>query len=71
MKPHEQKTAHDNPRQRVGADAERQMARYLDRRFKDDSETCLLHALRREDQEQAKQDSVPRVYQIDNLIMNR
>ena len=70
-KPHEKKTRDPDPRQRAGDDAERQMAHYLHRAFRQDPEVHVLHDLRLEDREQPEQDGSPGVCQIDHLIVHR
>ena len=58
-------------RERVGAEAERQMAHYLHRRFSDDPAVCVLHQLRIEDADQPEQDGSAGVCQIDHLVVHR
>ena len=60
-----------DPRERAGADAERQMAHYLHRKFRDDPAVCVLHQLRIEDADQPEQDGSPGVCQIDHLVVHR
>ena len=71
VKPYEQGVNHKGPRQRAGAEAEKQMAFYLHRDFRDDEEVFVLHDLRIEDQEQPEQDGSPGVCQIDHLVVHR
>ena len=71
VKPYKQKIENHEPRQRAGAAAERQMAHYLHRRFKDDPEAVVLHGLRLEDRDQLEQDGSPGVCQVDHLIVHR
>ena len=70
-KPYKQPATLKNPLLRAGAEAERQMAHYLHRRFHGDPETHLLHGLRLEDPKQPEQDGSPGVCQIDHLIVHR
>ena len=70
-RPYQEKTGDPDPRQRAGAEAERQMAHYLHRAFKRDPEVHVLHGLRLEDREQPEQDGSPGVCQIDHLIVHR
>ena len=70
-KPYEKKAGDPDPRQRAGDDAERQMAHYLHRAFRQDPEVHVLHDLRLEDREQPEQDGSPGVCQIDHLIVHR
>ena len=70
-KPYEQQTRDPEPRQRAGAEAERQMAHYLHRAFKEDPEVHVLHGLRLEDREEPEQDGSPGVCQIDHLLVHR
>lgn len=65
------KTLPQDPRQRAGALAERQVAHYLHRLFKDVPEVHFLHGLRIEDPHQPEQDGSPGVCQIDHLIVHR
>ena len=71
VKPYEQATNHKDRRQRAGADAEKQMAHYLHRGFRDDDEVFVLHDLRLEDREQPEQDGSAGVCQIDHLVVHR
>ena len=70
VKPYKEKTANHEPRQGAGAAAERQMAHYLHRGFKDDPEVYVLHDLRLEDREQPEQDGSAGACQIDHLIVH-
>ncbi len=70
-KPYKQKTGHRHVRLRAGDKAERQMAHYLNRRFRDDPEIHVLHDLRLVDPAQPEQDGSPGVCQIDHLIVHR
>ena len=60
-----------DPRKRAGAEAERQMAHYLHRKFQDDPVVCVLHQLRIEDANQPEQDGSAGVCQIDHLVVHR
>ena len=60
-----------DPRERAGAAAERKMAHYLHRKFRDDPAVCVLHQLRIEDADQPEQDGSPGVCQIDHLVVHR
>lgn len=71
VKPYEQGAKHKDPRQRTGADAERQMAHYLNRGFREDDEVFVLHGLRLKDRDQPEQDGSPGVCQIDHLVVHR
>lgn len=71
VKPYEQGANHKDPRQRAGADAERQMAHYMHRDFRDDEEVFVLHDLRIEDREQPEHDGSAGVCQIDHLVVHR
>lgn len=64
-------TQFGDPRERAGADAERQLAHYLHRRFRDDPAVCVLHQLRIEDADQSEQDGSAGVCQIDHLVVHR
>ena len=70
-KPYAQSATHKDPRQAAGAAAEKQMAHYLHRRFKDDPEVHILHSLRIEDPDQPEQDGSTGVCQIDHLVVHR
>ena len=69
--PYKEGASSKDPRQRAGADAERQMAHYLHRAFKDDPNVCVLHGLRIEDPDQPEQNGAPGVCQIDHLLLHR
>ena len=71
IKPFEQGAVHKDPRQRAGADAEEQMAHYLNRGFSGDEDVFVLHGLRLEDRDQPEQDGSPGVCQIDHLVVHR
>ena len=71
VKPYEQTTVHQDPRQRAGAAAERQMAHYLHRGFSEDRGVCVLHDVRLEDSAQPEQDGSTGVCQIDHLLVHR
>ncbi|MCY4002367.1 MAG: NERD domain-containing protein [Rhodospirillales bacterium] len=71
VKPYESGPVPQDVRAKCGADAERQMAHYLHRRFNDDPEVCVLHGLRIVDREQPEQDGSPGVCQVDHLILHR
>lgn len=60
-----------DPRERAGAVAERQMAHYLHRKFRDDPAVLVLHQLRIEDPDQPEQDGSAGVCQIDHLVVHR
>ena len=62
---------HQDPRQRAGAAAERQMAHYLHRGFNEDQGVYVLHGLRLEDRDQPEQDGSTGVCQIDHLLVHR
>ena len=70
-KPYTQHTELRDPRQHAGAEAERQMAHYLHRKFKNDAAAYVLHGLRLEDRAQPEQDGSPGACQIDHLIVHR
>ena len=70
-KPYEQKTTHSEPRQQAGAEAERQMAHYLNRTFSQDPDAHVLNGLRLENRERPEQDGSPGKCQIDHLIVHR
>lgn len=70
-KPYKPPAQHRDPRLQAGAEAERQMAHYLHRRFCEDPELHVLHDLRIEDRDQTEQDGSPGVCQIDHLIVHR
>ena len=70
-KPYEHTTPHPEPHLQAGAEAERQMAHYLNRAFKQDPELHALHGLRLVDRGQPEQDGSPGVCQIDHLIVHR
>ncbi len=71
VKAYENLAVPNDPRAKAGVKAERQMAHYLHRRFKDDPEVCVLHGLRIEDDAQPEQDGSPGVCQVDHLILHR
>lgn len=71
VKPYEQGVSHKDPRLRAGAEAEKDMAHYLHRDFRNDEEVFVLHDLRLEDREQPEQDGSPGVCQIDHLVVHR
>ena len=71
VKPYEKTTEHKDPRLRAGAAAERQMAHYLHRSFKEDQEVYVLHDLRLEDHAQPEHDGSTGVCQIDHLLVHR
>ncbi len=71
VKPFEQAAIPKDRRLRAGADAEKQMAHYLHRDFRDDEEVFVLHDLRLEDRDQPEQDGSPGVCQIDHLVVHR
>ena len=70
VKPYVRSATHKGPLQRAGAAAENQMAHYLHREFKDDSDVYILHGLRIEDPDQPEQDGSTGVCQIDHLIVH-
>ena len=71
VKPYEQTTVLKDPRQQAGAAAERQIAHYLHRSFKEDQEVYVLHDLRLEDHAQPEHDGSTGVCQIDHLLVHR
>lgn len=71
VKPYERGVNHRDPRLRAGAEAEKDMAHYLHRDFRDDEGVFVLHDLRLEDREQPEQDGPPGVCQIDHLVVHR
>lgn len=71
VKPYMEATQFRDPRERAGAEAERQMAHYLHRKFQDNPAICVLHQLRIEDPDQPEQDGSPGVCQIDHLVVHR
>lgn len=71
VKPYEQAANHRDRRLRAGAAAEKQMAHYLHRDFRDDEDVFVLHDLRIEDREQPEQDGSAGVCQIDHLVVHR
>ena len=71
VKPYEQVADLKDRRQQAGAAAEKQMAHYLHREFRDDEEVFVLHDLRLEDLDQPEQDGSPGVCQIDHLVVHR
>ena len=60
-----------NPRALAGANAERQLAHYLNRHFADDAEVHVLHDLRLRDPEQPEQTGEAGTCQIDHLLIHR
>lgn len=71
VKPFEQVVNHRDRRLRAGADAERQMAHYLHRDFRDHEEVFVLHDVRLEDRDQPEHDGSVGVCQIDHLVVHR
>ena len=71
IKPYDETTPQKDRRQRAGAVAEKQVAHYLHRAFRDDEEVFVLHDLRIQDQDQPEQDGSPGVCQIDHLVVYR
>ena len=71
VKPYESGPVPQDVRAKAGAEAERQMAHYLHRKFKDSPEVCVLHGLRIEDGGQPEQDGSLGVCQVDHLILHR
>ena len=71
VRPYEQTTVHQDPRQLAGAAAERQMAHYLNRSFSEDQGVYVLHGVRLEDRAQPEQDGSTGVCQIDHLLVHR
>ena len=71
VKPYEQVAGLKDRRQRSGAAAEKQMAFYLNRDFRDDEQAFVLNGIRLEDREQPEQDGSPGVCQIDHLVVHR
>ena len=71
VKSYEQGADHKDRRQQAGADAESQMAHYLNRAFQHNEQVFVLHGLRLEDREQPEQDGSPGVCQIDHLVVHR
>ena len=71
VKPYESQAVLRDARAKAGAAAERQMAHYLHRRFRDDPAVCVLHGLRIEDGSQPEQDGSPGVCQVDHLVLHR
>ena len=71
VKPYEQAAAQRDRRLRAGADAEKQMAFYLNRDFRDDEEVFVLNGVRIEDSGQPEQDGSAGVCQIDHLVVHR
>ena len=69
-KPHTPSPSHRDPREKAGAEAEKQMAFYLHRAFSQDPEVHVLNNLRIEDPEQPEQDGTPSVCQIDHLLVH-
>ena len=70
-KPYAPQSAASNPRAQAGANAERQLAHYLNRHFADDAEVHVLHDLRLCDPEQPEQTGKPGTCQIDLLLIHR
>ena len=71
VKPYEKIATASGMRQQAGNAAERQMAHYLHRAFKDDPDAHVLNDLRLEDIEQPEQDGTAGVCQIDHLVIHR
>ncbi len=71
VKPYDQTAGHKGRRQQAGADAEKQMAFYLNRDLRDDEQVFVLNGIRLEDSEQPEQDGSPGVCQIDHLVVHR
>lgn len=71
VKPYERAQPHNDPRQRAGGAAERQMAHYLDRALSGDESVFVLHGLRLEDHNQPEHNGSPGVCQIDHLVVHR
>ena len=71
VKPYESIATASGVRQQAGSAAERQMAHYLHRAFKDDPGAQVLNDLRLEDTEQPEQDGTVGVCQIDHLVIHR
>lgn len=69
-RPYVHRPPHPDRRQLAGDDAERQMAHYLNRDFRDDPAVHVLHGLRLRDEEQPEQDGSPGVCQIDHLLVH-
>lgn len=71
VKPYIEPTGSRDQCERAGDAAERQMAHYLHRKFRDDPAVFVLHQLRIEDPEQPEQDGSAGVCQIDHLVVHR
>lgn len=71
VKPYEQAAVLKDRRQRSGAVAEKQMAFYLNRDFRDNEQVFVVNGIRLEDREQPEQDGSPGVCQIDHLVVHR
>ena len=71
VKPYKQPPPAATPRLRAGAEAERQMAHYLNRRFNQEPEVHVLHDLRLVDDAQLEQTGASGVCQIDHLLVHR
>ncbi|MCY4004903.1 MAG: nuclease-related domain-containing protein [Rhodospirillales bacterium] len=71
VKPYENGPVSRDARAKAGVEAERQMAHYLHRRFKDAPDVFVLHGLRIEDGAQPEQDGSSGVCQVDHLILHR
>ena len=71
VKPYVEAARSQDPRERAGAAAERRMAHYLHRKFRDNPAACVLHQLRIEDADQPEQDGSAGVCQIDHLVVHR
>ena len=70
-KPYAPQPAASNPRALAGANAERQLAHYLNRHFADDAEVHVLHDLRLRDPEQPEQTGEAGACQVDHLLIHR
>ena len=70
-KPYAPRPAASNPRALAGANAERQLAHYVNRHFADDAEVHVLHDLRLRDPEQPEQTGEAGTCQIDLLLIHR
>ena len=71
VKPYNEAARFRDPRERAGAEAEKQMAHYLNRKFRDNPSVCVLNQLRIEDADQPEQDGSAGVCQIDHLVVHR
>ena len=69
-KPYAPQPAASSPHAQAGANAERQLAHYLNRQFADDEEVHVLHNLRLRDPEQPEQTGEAGRCQIDHLLIH-